>query len=162
MARFNSAGNEKILFRKILGDAHLVADDEKLLFHVATYLASTLTKHAAGTIVEGLEAGTPIIKVPLVKPVDGRPSIHQAIIPQRTLPKATGGLKKKISTSNRAAWLSVAVQGDKKLRLIDTSNFVGLPEELVVPIQIYTVGHDKGAGSYLVDSAILLTNDLGN
>jgi hypothetical protein len=96
--------------------------------------------------------------VPLVKPLDGRPPSHQSLVAQRTLPKVKGGIGKKISTTNRAAWLSMAVQGGDKLRLVDTSSFVDTPQELVVPVQIYTVGSDNGQGSYLVDTAILLSN----
>lgn len=145
-------------FRTIIGNANLKADDQTLLFHVATYLSSTLAKYKAGTLTEGIPAGSPIIKVPLVRPVDGRPTTHQSLIPQRTLPKLKNGIGKKISTTNRAAWLSVAVQGNKKLRLIDTDKFTDTPEELIVPVQIYMVGPDNGAGSYLVDTAILLSN----
>ncbi|MFA6548166.1 MAG: hypothetical protein WCT11_04510 [Candidatus Magasanikbacteria bacterium] len=145
-------------FRTILGDANLKADDEKLLFHIVTYLSSTLAKHNSKTLTEGIPVGSPIIRVPLVKPLDGRPPSHQSLVAQRTLPKVKGGIGKKISTTNRAAWLSMAVQGGDKLRLVDTSSFVDTPQELVVPVQIYTVGSDNGQGSYLVDTAILLSN----
>lgn len=145
-------------FRVILGNATLKADDHTLLFHVSTYLASTLAKHKAGTLTEGIPPETPIIRVPLVRPVDGRPSTHQSLIPQRTLPKPRGSMGKKMSTTNRAAWLSVAVQGENKLRLVDTSTFAEIPEELIIPAQIYIVGPDNGAGSYLVDTAILLSD----
>lgn len=145
-------------FRTILGNANLKADDPMLLFHVATYLSSTLAKHKAGTLTGGIPVGTPIIKVPLVRPVDGRPSAFQSLIPQRTLPKVKGSMDKKVSNTNRAAWLSLAVQGDDKLRLIDTTKFTEIPEELIVPVQIYIVGPDNSAGSYLVDTAILLSD----
>jgi len=146
-------------FRTILGNANLKADDELLLFHVATYLASTLAKHTAKTITEGLPVGTPIIRVPLVKPLDGRPPSHQSLIAQRTLPKIKGGTGKQISTNNRAAWLSVAVHDNDKLRLVDTQTFIDTPRRLIVPVQIYTVGSDNGPGSYLVDTAILLSDE---
>lgn len=144
-------------FRKILGNANLAANDEMLLFHVATYLSSTLAKHNAKVLTEGLNAGAPVIRVPLAKPVDGRPPTHQSLIPQRTLPKLKGKTSKKVSNSNRAAWLSVAVQGDSKLRLVDTKDYLDTPPELIVPIQIYTVGPDNSPKSYLVDSAIMLS-----
>ncbi|QQR78943.1 MAG: hypothetical protein IPJ68_01575 [Candidatus Moraniibacteriota bacterium] len=145
-------------FRCILGGADLRASDPKLLFHVATYLSSTLVKFQAGTLTEGIPAGTPVIRVPLVRPVDGRPSSHQSLVPLRTLPKVKGDMDKRVSHSNRAAWLSVAVQGNKKLRLVDTAEYAELPEELVVPVQIYMVAPDNGAGSYLVDTAIMLSD----
>ena len=143
-------------FRTIIGKAELKANDPVLLFHVATYLASTLAKHKGGTLTEGIASGSPIIRVPLVRPVDGRPSTHQALIPQRTIPNPKNGMRKKLSSSNRAAWLSVAVQGDSKLRLVDTSKFMETPEDLIVPVQIYLAGPNNGTGSYLVDTAILL------
>ena len=145
-------------FRCILGDATLKANDPNLLFHVATYLSSTLAKHQAGTLTEGVQAGTPIIRVPLVRPVDGRPSTHQSLIPLRTMPKPKGNIDKRLSSTNRAAWLSLAVQSANKLRLVDTSKVTDLPEELVVPVQIYVVGSDNGLGSYLVDTAIVLSD----
>lgn len=144
-------------FRTIIGNANLKADDPILLFHVATYLSSTLTKHKSGTLTEGIAPGTPVLKVPIVRPVDGRPPSHQSLIPLRTLPKLKGWVGKRVSHNNRAAWLSMAVQGDSKLRLVDTDKFMEIPEELIVPVQIYMVGSDNGAGSYLVDTAILLS-----
>ena len=145
-------------FRTIIGNGSLKAEDPTLLFHVATYLSSTLAKHKAGTLTEGIAPGTPVIKVPLVRPVDGRPSSHQSLIPLRTLPNPKGSIGKKISNTNRAAWLSLAVQGDRKLRLVDKDKFIHTPEEYIVPVQIYMVGPDNGAGSYLVDTAILLSD----
>lgn len=145
-------------FRTILGNANLKADDEKLLFHIATYLSSTLAKSNVKTLTEGVPVGAPIIRVPLVKPLDGRPPSHQSLVAQRTLPKIKGGIGKKVSTNNRAAWLSMAVRAEDKLRLMDTDSFIDTPQELVVPVQIYTVGSDNGAGSYLVDTAILLSD----
>lgn len=144
-------------FRCILGGADLKANDTSLLFHVATYLSSTLAKHQAGTLTEGLPVGTLGIRVPLVRPVDGRPSSHQSLIPLRTLPQPKGKtMEKRMSSTNRAAWLSLAAQGANKLRLVDTAKFVQLPEELVVPAQIYVVGPSNGRGSYLMDTAIIL------
>lgn len=145
-------------FRCILGNAALETNNSNLLFHVATYLSSTLAKHQAGTLTEGIPAGTPIIRVPLVCPVDGRPSTHQSLIPLRTLPKPKGNMDKRLSSTNRAAWLSLAVQSANKLRLVDTPMVTDLPEELVVPVQIYVVGPDNGPGSYLVDTAIVLSD----
>lgn len=144
-------------FRNIIGQADLKANDPLLLFHVATYLSSTLVKSKAGTLTEGLPEGAPIIKVPLVKPVDGRPPTHQALVAQRTLPNPEGPLGKRVSNTNRSAWGSVAVFGDKKLRLVGVEEFLRTPAELVVPADVYMVGPDNGAGSYLVNTAIVLS-----
>lgn len=145
-------------FRCILGNASLESDDTNLLFHIATYLSSTLAKHKAGTLTEGVPAGTPIIRVPLVRPVDGRSASHQSLIPLRTLPKPKGNMDKRLSNTSRAAWLSMAVQSANKLRLVDTSKIIETPEELVIPVQIYVVGADNGPSSYLVDTAIVLSD----
>lgn len=145
-------------FRCILGNAYLKSDDTNLLFHVATYLSSTLAKHQAGTLTEGISKGTPVIRVPLVRPVDGRPPSHQSLVPLRTLPKPKGNMDKRLSNTNRAAWLSMAVQSANKLRLVDTSKIVETPDEFVIPVQIYVVGADNGPSSYLVDTAIVLSN----
>ncbi|MFA5841129.1 MAG: hypothetical protein WC847_02575 [Candidatus Paceibacterota bacterium] len=145
-------------FRCILGNATFKANDPKLLFHIATYLSSTLAKRHAGTLTEGVPAGSPIIRVPLVRPPTGTPPSFQSLVPLRTLPKPKGNMDKRLSSTNRAAWLSVAVQNANKLRLVDTSKVTDLPEESVIPVQIYVVGPDNGLGSYLVDTAIVLSD----
>lgn len=143
-------------FRQILGRPELAADDPLLLFHVATYLSSTLEKAKAGTLTHGLPEGTPIIKIPLVRPVDGRPPTHQALVAQRTFPEPQSkSLAKKVSNANRSAWGSVAVHADGKLRLMDVGEYIKIPEESVIPAQIYMVGPDKGQGSYIADTAII-------
>lgn len=146
-------------FRQILNNPDLAATDPVLNFHVATYLASTLEKFKAGTLTAGIPNGTPMIKVPLVKPVDGRPSQFQALVAQRTFPQLGGPLRKKVSSTNASAWSSVGVFGDKKARLLHTDEFLNVPEELVVPATVYCLEPNRGGGvgPRLVDTAIILS-----
>jgi len=144
-------------FRQILGQPNLSADDQTLLFHVATYLSSTLEKYKAGVLTHGIADGTPIIKVPLTRPVDGRPQSHQALVPQRTLPEPQNkSLSKRISNCNRSAWGSLAVHSNSKLRLMETKEFLRIPEENIIPAEIYMIGPDRGKGSYLAETAFII------
>ncbi len=143
-------------FREVIGDINLKPTDELLLYHVATYLSSTLVRNRHQTLTHSLQPETPVIKMPLVKPVSGRPLSHLALVPQRTLPYINSGRGKKLVSHNNASpWSCIAGIGGKKLRVVRVCDLS--PEDLdrIVPAQVFVRGPDNGP-LYLAETALMM------